>query len=38
MRSGVFLAYWPWFSPAEQVELAQLADEQGMDSVWISEA
>jgi F420-dependent oxidoreductase-like protein len=38
MRAGVFLAYWPWFTPEEQVELAVLADEQGLDSVWISEA
>jgi F420-dependent oxidoreductase-like protein len=38
MRIGLFLAYWPWYSPAEQVELAQLADELGLDSVWISEA
>jgi F420-dependent oxidoreductase-like protein len=38
MRIGVFLAYWPWFSPEEQVELAVLADELGLDSVWISEA
>src|SRR3954454_8301187 len=38
MRAGVFLAYWPWFSPAEQVSLARLADELGLDSVWISEA
>ena len=38
MRVGLFLAYWPWFSPAEQVELAVLADELGLDSVWISEA
>jgi F420-dependent oxidoreductase-like protein len=38
MRAGVFLAYWPWFTPAEQVELAVLADELGLDSVWISEA
>ena len=38
MRAGVFLAYWPWFSPAEQVELAVLADDLGLDSVWISEA
>jgi F420-dependent oxidoreductase-like protein len=38
VRAGVFLAYWPWFSPAEQVELAVLADELGLDSVWISEA
>jgi F420-dependent oxidoreductase-like protein len=38
MRIGLFLAYWPWFSVAEQLELSQLADELGLDSVWISEA
>ena len=38
MRAGIFLAYWPWFTPEEQVELAVLADELGLDSVWISEA
>jgi F420-dependent oxidoreductase-like protein len=38
MRAGIFLAYWPWFSPSEQVELAMLADGLGLDSVWISEA
>ena len=26
MRIGLFLAYWPWFSPEEQVDLAVLAD------------
>ncbi len=38
MRVGLFLAYWPWFSLSEQVELTTLADELGLDSVWISEA
>src|SRR5881398_1111123 len=38
MRVGLFLAYWPWFSAEEQVELAALGDELGLDSVWISEA
>jgi F420-dependent oxidoreductase-like protein len=38
MRAGLFLAYWPWFSPQEQVELAMLGDELGLDSIWISEA
>jgi F420-dependent oxidoreductase-like protein len=38
MRAGLFLAYWPWFSPEEQVALAVLADELELDSVWISEA
>jgi F420-dependent oxidoreductase-like protein len=38
VRAGLFLAYWPWFSPEEQVGLSVLADELGLDSVWISEA
>jgi alkanesulfonate monooxygenase SsuD/methylene tetrahydromethanopterin reductase-like flavin-dependent oxidoreductase (luciferase family) len=38
MRIGLFLAYWPWFSPEEQIALAKQADEQGLDSVWVSEA
>ena len=38
MRAGLFLAYWPWFSATEQVELSALADDLGLDSVWISEA
>lgn len=38
MRAGVFLAYWPWFTPAEQVELAVLADHLGLDSAWVAEA
>jgi F420-dependent oxidoreductase-like protein len=38
MRAGAFLAYWPWFTPAEQVELAVLADRLGLDSVWVAEA
>src|SRR3954470_2604842 len=38
MRAGLFLAYWPWFSPEEQVRLAVLADELGLDSVWVAEA
>ena len=38
MRAGVFLAYWPWFAPAEQVELAVLADNLGLDSAWVAEA
>ena len=37
MRIGLSLLYWPWLSLAEQVELAQLADELGLDSVWVSE-
>src|SRR5829696_8024523 len=38
MRAGIFLAYWPWFSPSEQVELAVPADGLGFDSLWMSEA
>jgi F420-dependent oxidoreductase-like protein len=38
MRIGLFLAYWPWFTLDEQVELARLGDELGLDSVWVSEA
>jgi F420-dependent oxidoreductase-like protein len=38
MRAGIFVAYWPWFSPEEQVELAVLADKLGLDSVWVAEA
>ncbi len=38
MRVGLFLAYWPWFSAEEQLSLSLLADELGLDSVWISEA
>src|SRR3954463_14785077 len=38
MRAGIFVAYWPWFTPQEQVSLAVLADELGLDSVWVAEA
>jgi F420-dependent oxidoreductase-like protein len=38
MRAGLFLAYWPWFTLDEQLELATLADELGLDSLWVSEA
>ena len=38
MRIGLFLAYWPWFSPEEQVALARQADRAGLDSVWVAEA
>src|ERR1700712_1411030 len=38
MRAGVFLAYWPWFTPAEQVDLAVLADRLGLDSGGVAEA
>jgi F420-dependent oxidoreductase-like protein len=37
-RLGVFLAYAPWTTPAEQLALAQLADRRGLDSIWVAEA
>lgn len=38
MKLGVFLAYWPWLSLEEQVRLAAMADEGGLDSVWVAES
>jgi F420-dependent oxidoreductase-like protein len=38
VRVGLYLAYWPWFSAEEQVELARQADGEGLDSVWVAEA
>jgi F420-dependent oxidoreductase-like protein len=38
VRIGLFLAYWPWFSPEEQISLARQADRSGLDSVWVAEA
>jgi F420-dependent oxidoreductase-like protein len=38
VRIGIFLAYWPWFSLEEQIELAKLADAEALDSVWVAEA
>jgi F420-dependent oxidoreductase-like protein len=38
VRAGLFVAYWPWFSFEEQVELAVAADRGGLDSVWVAEA
>jgi F420-dependent oxidoreductase-like protein len=38
VRIGLFVAYWPWFSAEEQIELARLADQGGLDSVWVAEA
>jgi F420-dependent oxidoreductase-like protein len=38
VRVGLFLAYWPWFSAEEQIDLARQADREGLDSVWVSEA
>ncbi len=35
---GVFLAYWPWIGPGEQVELAEIADRGGLDALWVAEA
>ncbi|WP_372791060.1 LLM class flavin-dependent oxidoreductase [Paraconexibacter sp.] len=38
MRIGISTAYWPWFTPEQQLQIAVLADELGLDSVWVSEA
>jgi F420-dependent oxidoreductase-like protein len=38
VRIGLFVAYWPWFSPEEQIALARQADRAGLDSVWVAEA
>jgi F420-dependent oxidoreductase-like protein len=38
VRIGLFLAYWPWFSAEEQIELSKQADREGLDSVWVSES
>jgi len=38
MRIGISTAYWPWFTFDQQLEMAVLADELGLDSVWCSEA
>ena len=38
MNVGLFLAYWPWFTPEEQIDLAVLGDRLGLECVWISEA
>ncbi|MEU5092032.1 LLM class flavin-dependent oxidoreductase [Streptomyces sp. NPDC021356] len=37
MRLGVAVAYWPWFRLKEQIEVARLADDLGLDSVWVAE-
>jgi F420-dependent oxidoreductase-like protein len=38
VRIGLCLAYWPWFSPDEQIALARQADRAGLDSLWVAEA
>jgi F420-dependent oxidoreductase-like protein len=38
MNIGLYLAYWPWLTLDEQVELAIVADDLRMDSVWVAEA
>jgi F420-dependent oxidoreductase-like protein len=38
IKAGVALAYWPWLTYEEQLVLAVLADELGLDSLWVSES
>jgi len=37
VQIGVSLMYWPWFTPAEQLELTRQADQLGLHSVWFAE-
>ena len=38
MKIHLSVAYWPWYSFEEQVALALVADEAGLEGVWVSEA
>ncbi|TQC45947.1 LLM class flavin-dependent oxidoreductase [Rhodococcus sp. WS4] len=38
MRIGISVAYRPWIEPDEQVALGKLADQFGLDSVWVAES
>lgn len=38
MRLGINVAYKPWFSLTEQLELAVLSDRLGIDTVWVAES
>jgi len=38
MNIGISTVYWPWFTAEQQLEMAVLADELGLHSVWVSEA
>lgn len=38
MRLGISVLYWPWFSLEDQLDLAKLADQSGLDSVWVAES
>lgn len=38
MKIHLSVAYWPWYTFEEQVTLAQVADEAGLEGVWVSEA
>lgn len=38
MKIHLSVAYWPWYSFEEQVALAEVADEAGLEGVWVSEA
>src|SRR5271157_1699429 len=37
MHIGISLMYWPWFEPAEQLQLAVQADLAGLHAVWVAE-
>ena len=38
MKIHLSVAYWPWYTFEEQVALAEVADEMGLEGVWVSEA
>lgn len=38
MDIGIGTGYWPWFTAEQQIEMALLADDLGLHSVWASEA
>ena len=38
MQLGVFVAYGPWYSAAEQLALARQADDLDFHSVWVAES
>ncbi len=38
MKIHLSVLYWPWYSFEEQVALAEVADEAGLEGVWVSEA
>lgn len=38
MKIHLSVLYWPWYSLEEQIALARVGDEAGLEAVWVSEA